>query len=101
VPWSAVPRDTLQVITACWAQPPDARSAIMKPGRTRKRRKISTKEAYAMDFVLHRFPCLSKSIKYPLEEQDAQADDHQRDAGGGSYSQDLVHPYLRLEAPTP
>ena len=56
---------------------------------------------YAMDFVLHRFPCLSKSIKYPLEEQDAQADDHQRDAGGGSYSQDLVHPYLRLEAPTP
>jgi len=56
---------------------------------------------YAMDFVLRRFPCLSKSIKYPLEEQDAQADDHQRDAGGGSYSQDLVHPYLRLEAPTP
>jgi hypothetical protein len=54
-----------------------------------------------MDFVLHRFPCLSKSIKYPLEEQDAQADDHQRDADGGSYSQDLVHPYLRLEAPTP
>jgi hypothetical protein len=56
---------------------------------------------YAMDFVIHRFPCLSKSIKYPLEEQDAQADDHQRDADGGSYSQDLVHPYLRLEAPTP
>jgi hypothetical protein len=56
---------------------------------------------YAMDFVLHRFPCLSKSIKYPLEEQDAQADDHQRDAGGGSYSQDLGHPYLRLDAPTP
>ena len=54
-----------------------------------------------MDFVLHRFPCLSESIKYPLEEQDAQADDHQRDAGGGSYSQDLVHPYLRLEAATP
>jgi hypothetical protein len=54
-----------------------------------------------MDFVLHRFACLSKSIKYPLEEQDAQADDRQRDAGGGSYSQDLVHAYLRLEAPTP
>ena len=47
------------------------------------------------------YPWLSKSMKYPLEEQDAQADDHQRDAGGGSYSQDLVHPYLRLEAPTP
>ena len=52
-------------------------------------------------FRAYRFPCLSKSIKYPLEEQDAQADDHQRDADGGSYSQDLVHPYLRLEAPTP
>jgi hypothetical protein len=32
------------------------------------------------------------SIKYPLEEQDAQADDRQRNAGGSSYSQDLVHP---------
>ena len=48
-----------------------------------------------------RVPGLSKSIKSPLEEQDAQADDHQRDAGGSSYSQDLVHPYLCLEAPTP
>jgi hypothetical protein len=40
-------------------------------------------------------------LKDPPEEQDAQADDHQRDAGGGSYSHDLVHAYLRLEAPTP
>jgi hypothetical protein len=44
---------------------------------------------------------LSKSLKHPLEEQDAQADHRQRDTGGGSYSQDLVHAHLHLEAPTP